>query len=129
VETKVKMFKLMFLASSLLAVLIAWTHQGWAQNQATPESTLQVLFVQNATGVVFDQDTSTLRLKNVSNATLCFSDRPERLAGQIPTREEFVAKWKELREGKDSFVKDPPNAVVSVLDVGRADLQNVVVKL
>jgi hypothetical protein len=123
------MFKLVFLACSLLATLIALPHQGWTQNQAAPEPTLEVLFVQNGTGVVFDKDTSTLRLRNVSNSTLWFADRPVRLAGQIPTREEFVPKWKELRQGKDSFVKDPPNAVVSVLEVGQADLQNVVVKL
>ena len=129
VETEVDMFKLTFLATSLLTALIALPHWGWAQNHTAPETTLQVLFVQNGAGVVFDKNASTLRLKNVSNSTLWFSDRPERLAGQIPTREEFVPKWKELREGKDSFVKDPPNAVVSVLEVGQADLQNVVVKL
>lgn len=123
------MSKWTFLASGLVAALIALPYAVWAQTPAAPEPAIQVLFVQNGTGVVFDKDKGTLRLKNVSNSTLWFTDRPERQAGQIATREQFVPKWREFREDKDAFVKDPPNAAVSVLETGKADLQNIVVKL
>jgi len=41
-----------------------------------------------------------------------FSDRPERIAGHMATAR-FVPFW---GEGKDSFLKDPPNATLSFLE-------------
>jgi hypothetical protein len=42
--------------------------------------------------------------------TVCFTDRPARLAGHMPTSK-FVPLWS---QGKDSFLKDNPNATLSV---------------
>ena len=83
---------------------------------------VQVLFVQNAEAVVFDK--GTLTLKNVSPMTVFFSDRPVRIAGHFNTKDEFVPLWD---EGKDSFLKDPPNATVSMYEKGREQLEDVVV--
>ncbi len=69
-----------------------------------------LLFVQNAKSVRFGDGTMTLR--GVSDSTIAFSDRPERLAGSMPTSN-FIPLWS---EGSDSFLKDPPNAALSVLD-------------
>jgi hypothetical protein len=85
---------------------------------------VQVLFVQNAKAVVFDK--GTLTLKGVSPMTIYFSDRPVRIAGHFNTRDEFVPLWD---EGKDSFLKDPPNATVSMYEKGKDQLMDVVVKL
>jgi hypothetical protein len=85
---------------------------------------VQVLFVQNAKAVVFDK--GTLTLKGVSPMTIYFSDRPVRLAGHFNTKDEFVPLWD---EGKDSFLKDPPNATVSMYEKGKDQLMDVVVKL
>jgi hypothetical protein len=85
---------------------------------------IQVLFVQNAEAVVFGK--GTLTLKGVSPMTVFFSDRPVRLAGHFNTKDEFVPLWD---EGKDSFLKDPPNATVSMYEKGREQLTDVVVKL
>ena len=74
-----------------------------------PVKAVQVLFVQNAAGLSFADGKLTLR--NVEPLTVCFSDRPERLAGHMPTKD-LVPMWS---EGKDSFLKDPPNATVSIL--------------
>lgn len=68
------------------------------------------LFVQNAKGITYAND--TLTLKGVSPATLMFSDRPERIAGHMKTTR-FVPFW---AEGSDSFLKDPPNATLSFLE-------------
>jgi hypothetical protein len=80
--------------------------------------------VQNAKAVVFDEGTVTL--KGVSPMTLFFSDRPVRIAGHFHTKDEFVPLWD---EGKDSFLKDPPNATISMYEKGKDQLKDVVVKL
>ena len=65
-------------------------------------------------------------MKNVAHSTLFFTDRPVRMAGHYHTRDEFLPLWS---EGPDSFAKNPPNATLSMLEVGKADLQNAVVNL
>lgn len=71
-----------------------------------------LLFVQNAQGVSFDQKRDRMTLRGVNATTIAFADRPERFAGHMPTSQ-FVPMWS---QGKDSFLKDPPNATLSVLD-------------
>jgi hypothetical protein len=71
---------------------------------------VDLLFVQNARRVSFGKGTMTLH--GVAPVTIAFSDRPERFAGHMLTSR-FVPMWS---AGKDSFLKDPPNATVSVLD-------------
>jgi hypothetical protein len=83
-----------------------------------------VLFVQNAEAVVFGQ--GTLTLKGISPMTVFFSDRPVRIAGHFNTKDEYMPLWE---EGKDSFLKDPPNATVSIYEKGEEQLTDVVVKL
>jgi hypothetical protein len=48
------------------------------------------------------------------------------MAGHYHTRDEFLKLWS---EGPDSFAKSPPNATLSMLEVGQADLQNAVINL
>ena len=70
------------------------------------------LFVQTAKSMSFDKSTNKLSLDGVSSTTLFFSDRPERIAGNMKTTA-FVPFWS---TGKDSFLKDPPNADLSILE-------------
>src|ERR1700745_2398463 len=51
-----------------------------------------------------------LVLRGVNPVTVCFSDRPARMAGHMQTSR-FVPLWS---QGKDSFLKDNPNATLSV---------------
>jgi hypothetical protein len=110
----------------LLVVLIAWMAglSGAAMAAEAQPIMVQVLFVQNAKAVVFDK--GTLTLKGVSPMTIFFSDRPVRIAGHFNTKDEFVPLWD---EGKDSFLKDPPNATVSMYEKGKEQLDDVVIKL
>ena len=85
----------------------------------------QLLFVQNAAGVEVGAGGRTLTLKGVSPTTLFFSDRPVRIAGHYRT-EEYLQFWK---AGPDSFLKDPPNATLSVFEKGKDELADVVVTL
>ena len=112
--------------TALMAVLALWMAVLPARGMAAEQKPLivQVLFVQNAKAVVFDK--GTLTLKGVSPMTIYFSDRPVRLAGHFNTKDEFVPLWD---EGKDSFLKDPPNATVSMYEKGKDQLVDVVVKL
>ena len=135
------MFRLRFHPRRALAIALATTialpPAAFAQTPATSapakpapvaasQQKLQLLFVQNSTGVAIDQAKGVLTLKNVSPSTLFFTDRPVRMAGHYHTRDEFLQLW---NEGPDSLAKNPPNATLSIVEPGQADLQNVVVVL
>lgn len=81
------------------------------------------LFVQNAKGMTFDKSTNKLTLEGISPVTVMFTDRPERIAGNMRTAA-FVPFW---GKGKDSFLSDPPNADLSILEGNQ--LQQIVVTL
>ena len=125
------------LLAAALAALIALPPAALAQAparsapaKATPaqisQQKVELLFVQNASGIEYDKAKGTLKMKDVARSTLFFTDRPVRMAGHYHTRDEFLPLWS---EGPDSFAKNPPNATLSMLEVGKADLQNAVINL
>jgi hypothetical protein len=79
------------------------------------------MFVQTAEGV--SSDPTTLTLEGVTSSTLYFSDRPQRVVGQMATTD-FVDLW---GKGENSFETDPPNAVLSFLEPGDNVPEDVVV--
>jgi hypothetical protein len=83
--------------------VITWTATG-----KQSEKNVDVLFVQNAKDVTFKN--GKLVLQGVNPVTVCFTDRPARLAGHMQTSK-FVPLWS---QGKDSFLKDNPNATLSI---------------
>jgi len=82
--------------------VITWTATG------KQSKNVDVLFVQNAKNVSFSE--GKLVLRGVNPVTVCFTDRPSRMAGHMQTSR-FVPLWS---QGKDSFLKDNPNATLSV---------------
>jgi hypothetical protein len=113
----------LFVAAPALAATLAAGKSALAQNAQDSSKTADFLFVQTARGMAFDKAGSKLTLEGVSPVTLFFTDRPERIAGNMKTTT-FVPFWS---TGKDSFLSDPPNADVSVLE--GAQLRQVVVVL
>jgi hypothetical protein len=113
-----------FIAAALVALVLP-LGSAMAQGVKETEQAKQAdfLFVQTAKSMSFDKSTNKLTLVGVSSTTLFFSDRPERIAGNMKTAA-FVPFWS---KGKDSFLKDPPNADVSILEGDK--LQQVVVVL
>ena len=113
-----------FIAATLAAPVVP-LGSALAQGVKEKEQAKQAdfLFVQTAKSMSFDKSTNKLTLEGVSSTTLFFSDRPERLAGNMKTTS-FVPFWS---TGKDSFLKDPPNADVSSLEGDK--LQQIVVVL
>jgi hypothetical protein len=70
------------------------------------EDKAQLMFVQTAEDLKADD--KTLRLVNVNQQTLYFSDRPVRIAGHL-TMPDYLDEWK-AGEGPDNFSADPPNS-------------------
>lgn len=85
-----------------------------AGESSTPTTTGEAdfLFVQTAKSMNYDPATQQLTLVDASPTTLFFSDRPERIAGNMTT-ERFIPFWS---TGTDSFLSDPPNADLSILE-------------
>ena len=96
-------------AGGVAATLVAQA----AAAQGTPVNA-DFLFVQTAASMAFAADRNRLTLHNVSPVTLFFSDRPDRIAGNMQT-EAFIPFWS---KGKDSFLADPPNADLSIMEDG-----------
>jgi hypothetical protein len=71
------------------------------------------LIVLNSRGATLQGD--TLTLTGVTPNFIIFADRPVRAAGHELTAN-LIADWGASTPGNDSFVKDPPNATVSVLN-------------
>ncbi|MEI6158531.1 MAG: hypothetical protein WCP77_01755 [Roseococcus sp.] len=109
--------------ASALAALASTAQPGTALAQTAADSGMaDFLFVQTARRMSFDAATSKLSLHEVSPVTLFFADRPDRIAGNMSTAA-FVPFWS---TGRDSFLSDPPNADLSILE-GQSLRQVVVV--
>jgi hypothetical protein len=81
-----------------------------AEEERKDVKDIPMLFVQNAKGAVMKD--GQLTLNGISQTTIFFSDRPERIAGHMHT-EDFVLEWQE-GTGKESFHANPPNAALSI---------------
>jgi hypothetical protein len=88
-------------------------------------SQAQLMFIQTAEDLRVDPRTSTFRLVKVNPQTLYFSDRPQRITGNLKMAD-YLKTW---TEGRDNFGADPPNATLSVYEPGRADPTLVVVTI
>ncbi len=80
-----------------------------ADDTAAVDGKVQYLLVQTAPSVRYGN--GALVLESVHDQTLYFSDRPNRIAGWLPTREQ-IEDW---GVGEDNFASDPPNAALSIL--------------
>jgi len=95
------------------------------EKKKTDEQKVQLMFVQTAEDL--KADGNTLRLVNVGQQTLYFSDRPVRIAGHL-TMPAYMDEWK-AGEGPDNFSSDPPNATLSVYEPGHQENTLTVVKI
>jgi hypothetical protein len=95
------------------------------ENKKADEKKIQLMFVQTAEDL--KADGNTLRLVNVNQQTLYFSDRPVRVAGHL-TMPAYMDEWK-AGEGPDNFSSDPPNATLSVYESGSRENKMAVVEI
>jgi len=111
-------------AMFLMTVLPVVTGSAIAQ-AAEKNPPVELMFVQTAEKMVSDD--KTLRLVNVGKQTLYFSDRPNRVAGNL-TMPAYMDEWK-AGAGPDDFASDPPNATLSVYEPGNPVNALVVVEI
>jgi hypothetical protein len=79
------------------------------------DAQMQLMFVQSADSLKADD--KTLRLVNVSQQAIWFSDRPVRQAGHMSLKD-YMKEWT-AAAGPNNFSKDPPNATLSVYQPGK----------
>lgn len=97
------------------ALILSTLPMGRAEGEKkTDAPKVQLMFVQTADDLKADDN--TLRLVNVGQQTLYFSDRPERIAGHI-TMPAYLEEWT-AAAGAENFAADPPNATLSVYESG-----------
>jgi len=77
---------------------------------AIAQKSVSLLFVQTAQKV--DYKDGVMTLYGVPPQTMYFSDRPDRVVGNVPTIT-FVTKWT-TDKGPNGFASNPPNAAVTV---------------
>ena len=86
-------------------------------NQTSDGNTTDVQFLSIQTaqsGFISETNatTNTLELSNVSNETVLFSERPERIVTSVSTSD-FIGNWS---SGQNSFAEDAPNAALVAED-------------
>src|SRR5436309_10334599 len=123
IKTQRNLNKLIALAGALIITALPMGRA--EEKKKTDEPKVQLMFVQTADD--FKADGKTLRLVNVGQQTLYFSDRPVRIAGHL-TMPAYLDEWK-AGEGPDNFSSDPPNATLSVYESGRNDNTLAVVEI
>ncbi|MGA7369382.1 MAG: hypothetical protein WBX01_09645 [Nitrososphaeraceae archaeon] len=88
----------------------------------------EFLSIQNAKSGSISQINATaytLELGNVSNSTILFSDRPERIEESISTFN-FVGNW---AAGPNNFAEDAPNDALIVEDAQSGQLEMAIIEL
>ena len=89
------------------ALILSTLPMGRAEEKKkTDAPKVQLMFVQTADDLKADDN--TLRLVNVGQQTLYFSDRPVRVAGHL-TMPAYMDEWK-AGEGPDNFLSQEPAA-------------------
>lgn len=84
------------------------------------------LIVINANGASLQG--GTLTLNGVAPNSIVFADRPVRAAGHSLTSN-LVQEWSPGNESDQSFIKDPPNATISVFNTDGSKIRDAVVVL
>jgi hypothetical protein len=87
-----------------------------AARLATAQPQPSLLFVQSAQKI--DYKNGVMTLYGVPAQTMFFTDRPNRVVGNLPTNT-FVARWT-TDKGPNGFATNPPNAAVTVFEPGGA---------
>jgi hypothetical protein len=100
------MNKKLALVLTAIAVLALYP----AAKLATAQTQPSFLFVQSAKKI--DYKDGVMTLYDVPKQTMFFTDRPNRVVGNLPT-DKFLARWT-TDKGPNGFASNPPNAAVTV---------------
>ncbi len=112
------------LAAVMLSMVACATNP---TTSSTSSETPQLLFVHIAEDFKADTAAKTIRLVDINQQTLYFSDRPFRIAGHLKM-DDYLKEWT-AKAGKDNFGANPPNAALSVYEAGKHDNTLVIVEI
>jgi hypothetical protein len=108
--------KIIFLVAAALTICLFATAQAEEKGEM-----VELLFVQNSHDVSLEK--GRLTLKKIGPTTIFFTDRPQRTAGHMTTKD-FVDDW---GVGENSFADNPPNASLSIF--GEDEIVDIVLTL
>ena len=106
-------FVMLLSALSVFSVGTSLTTVVHAQEGNTTDHAPKFFAIQHAqSGSIseINETTYSLELNDVSDKTILFSDRPDRIVKSVSTTD-FIGNWS---TGEDSFAVDAPNAVLVV---------------
>ena len=114
---------------SALSILVAVNslHSVYAQENITDVEEPKFFAIQHAqSGSIseINETTYSLELNDVSDKTILFSDRPDRIITSVSTFD-FIGNW---NLGENSFAIEPPNAVL-VVDKQKGEQDIAIVEL
>ena len=97
-----------------ILVIVSTSVSVYAQENKTESELPKFFAIQHAKSgsivQIFDKMAYSLKLNDVSDKTVLFSDRPDRIITSVSTSK-FISNWS---TGQDSFAKNPPNAVLVI---------------
>src|ERR1700730_2340435 len=102
----------LFAAAPALMASLASANSALAQGAQEPAKQADFLFVQTAKGMKFDKSMGNLALAGATEGLVMVSVMHERIAANMKTAA-FAPFWS---KGKDSFLSDPPNADLSIVE-------------
>ncbi|MGD1834374.1 MAG: hypothetical protein ACPKQO_01470 [Nitrososphaeraceae archaeon] len=111
------------LVTLLIIVIATLSNSTYAQENMTDSEKPKFFAIQHSNSVSIsdiNETTYSLELNDVSDNTILFSDRPDRIVTSVSTSN-FIGNWS---SGEDSFAVDSPNAVLVVDEV---DKQNTII--
>jgi len=120
-----KHFFLAFLLATVMLTMAACATTSKTSSTSSEEPLF--MFVQVADDLKVDDAAKTFRLVKVSQQTLFFSDRPDRIAGHLKM-DKYLDEWTE-KAGKDNFSANPPNATLSIYEPGQPENTLAVVEI
>ena len=113
---------------SVLAVGTSMTISVYGQENMTDTDMPKFFAIQYANFGSLSEINETaysLELNDVSDKTILFSDRPDRIVTSVSTSD-FIGNW---TTGEDSFAVDAPNAVLVVDEIGGQQQDVAIVEL
>ena len=112
-----KLLTLVMLLPALLVITVATSLDSvYAQENMTESEEPKFFAIQHAqSGSIaeINETAYSLELNDVSDKTILFSDRPERIV-ETESTSNYIGNW---NTGEDSFADDAPNAVLVVDEI------------
>ena len=109
------------LLSTLSILVVATLNSLYAQGNTTESDIPKLFAIQHAnSGSIseINENAYSLELNDVSDKTILFSDRHDRIVISVSTSD-FIGNWS---TGEDSFANDAPNAVLIIDESEKQDI-------